>query len=57
MSLPQGATVADLLSSLKLGPTGVAIAVNQAVIPSSQRSRTRIQSADRVEIIQAVGGG
>jgi sulfur carrier protein len=52
-----GTTVADLVTVLNLSPSGVAIAVNQVVIPSSERQNTRLKTLDCVEIIQAVGGG
>ena len=57
ISLCVGVTVADLVESMKLSPTGVAIAVNQVVIPTSERQRTCLKKDDRVEIIHAVGGG
>ncbi len=57
VSLHHGATVADLVTSLKLSPTGVAIAVNQTVIPSSELQHIQLKAADQIEIIQAVGGG
>ncbi len=50
-------TVADLIVQLGLDPAGVAVAVNQAVVPRSTRSVHALQPQDRVEIIQAVGGG
>jgi len=56
-SFRTGSTVADLVDSLELSPSGVAIAVNQVVIPSSDRQKTRLNSQDHVEIIHAVGGG
>ena len=52
-----GTTVADLVESLNLSPSGVAIAVNQMVVPCSERHNTLLHASDRVEIIQAVGGG
>jgi sulfur carrier protein len=56
-SCSPGTTVADLVAALNVSPSGVAIAVNQVVIPRSERQNTRLSTMDCVEIIQAVGGG
>jgi len=50
-------TVEQLLAELGCAPEGVAVAVNLAVVPRSQRALHRLRPGDRVEIIQAVGGG
>jgi thiazole synthase len=52
-----GATVADLLAALALPPGRVAIERNLEILPRQQWTETRIQSADRYEIVQFVGGG
>ena len=60
------ATLLDLLKELQLplgtqtSPTqafGMAIAVNDAVIPKSQLAQTQLHHLDQVEIIHPVGGG
>ena len=56
-SCSPGTTAGDLVAALNLSPSGVGIAVNQVVIPSSERQNTRLSTLDCVEIIQAVGGG
>jgi sulfur carrier protein len=56
-SFRPGTTVADLVASLNLSPSGVAVAVNQVVVPGSERQNTPLNSRDNVEIIHAVGGG
>lgn len=38
-------------------PTGVAVAINGAVVPRSQWSTTVLQPGDRIEIVGAVQGG
>ena len=50
-------TVEELIDQLGLNPAGVAVAVNQTVVPRSSRTVHALQPQDRVEIIQAVGGG
>ncbi len=54
---PEASTVAALLDRLGCPPEGVAVALNMAVVPRSQRATTILNPGDRVEIIQAVGGG
>ncbi len=52
-------SVADLVEH-HLGPdgrTGVAVAVNDAVVPRSEWSRLVLREGDRVEIVRAVQGG
>lgn len=39
------------------GPTGVAVAVNGAVVPRTQWPTTVLQPGDRIEIVGAVQGG
>ncbi len=56
-SLAAGSTIADLLSELGLGTRRVAIAVNRGVIPRSLYGDRVLEAGDRVEILEAVGGG
>jgi len=55
--LPEGSSVADLLVELELGERKVAVAVNREVIPRSACAARRLASGDRIEILEAVGGG
>jgi len=52
-----GANVADLLQLLGLGSGRVAIERNLEILPRSAWTETLIQSGDRYEIVQFVGGG
>jgi len=52
-----GSTVGQLIVGLGLNPAGVAVAVNKSVVPRSSRAAHMLEPDDRVEIIQAVGGG
>lgn len=52
-----GMTLAMLLQELGAGGPGVAVAVNDEVIRRDEHGRTVLRPDDRVEIIQAVGGG
>ena len=52
-----GASVADLVEALGLGGRKLAIAVNRTVVPRTQYARHQLSEGDRVEILEAVGGG
>jgi len=56
-ALPDGATVADLVTTLELGPRRIAIEVNRAVVPRAAYPSTALREGDAVEVIQFVGGG
>jgi sulfur carrier protein len=56
-SLPGGVTLAQVVTELSAAPSGVAAAVNEAVVPRSQWAGTVLADADRVEILTAVQGG
>ncbi len=55
-SLPVGSTVADLLAELGLGD-GVAVAIGMTVVPRGEHSSRVLQAGERIEVVQAVGGG
>lgn len=54
---PASATVAALLESLGRSGPGIAVAVNERVVRRADHATTVLHPGDRVEIIQAVGGG
>jgi len=56
-SLDRPMTVSELL--LELGATGkrVAVEVNQEIVPRSEHSQFQLKNDDRVEVVQAIGGG
>jgi len=49
--------VADLVEALGLVGRKLAVAVNRDVVPRAQHARLRLSEGDRVEILEAVGGG
>jgi thiamine biosynthesis protein ThiS len=55
--VPNGLGVTGLLSHLGLAADRVAIERNLEVLPRSQWIATPVQSGDRFEIVQLVGGG
>ena len=52
-----GASVADLLRDLGLDGGRVAIERNLEILPRPQWAGTRVETGDRYEIVQFVGGG
>lgn len=52
-----GTTVATLLARVGLGGRRVAVAVNRSVVPRSAYAARALAAEDRVEILEAVGGG
>ena len=57
-SIPEQSTVYNLLEELGVANRqGTAVAVNMEVVPRQAHTVTVLQAGDRVEIVQAVGGG
>jgi len=55
--LPDGATVADLVTALGLGARRIAVEVNRAVVPRAAYESTTLREGDAIEVIHFVGGG
>ncbi|MEU1486788.1 sulfur carrier protein ThiS [Streptomyces sp. NPDC005752] len=55
--VPAGTTLDTLVASLTAAPSGVAAAVNEAVVPRGRWSVTALTDGDRVEVLTAVQGG
>lgn len=55
--VPDDLPVSALVERLGLSGTRFAVEVNEEIVPRSTFDNHRIVAADRVEIIQAVGGG
>ncbi|MEO3783360.1 sulfur carrier protein ThiS [Actinocorallia sp. B10E7] len=55
--LPDGATVAAVVSQVTDAERGVAVALNEEVVPRAAWPTTPVRDADRVEILTAVQGG
>jgi sulfur carrier protein len=50
-------TISDLLEQLELGGKRVAVALNRQVIARSRYAKIEVTEHDRIEILEAVGGG
>ncbi|MEF8793605.1 sulfur carrier protein ThiS [Thiohalorhabdus sp.] len=55
--LPEGRTLRELVEEMGLSPQGVAVEVNQEVVPRGSHADYRLQEGDRVEVVRAIGGG
>lgn len=55
--LPDGQTVADLLSRLDLTGRRVAVELNLDIVPRSQHGETVLREGDNLEVVHAIGGG
>lgn len=53
------ATLAELLASRELpaGGRGIAVALNEAVVPRARWPETRLAPGDRIEIVRPIVGG
>lgn len=50
-------TVADIVSDLGLANKRIAVELNKEILPFDQYAQTGIKTEDRLEIVQAIGGG
>jgi sulfur carrier protein len=57
VSVPAGATVADVLQQLSLDRRRVAVEVNLLVLPRAEHEAHRLNDGDQLEIVTFVGGG
>jgi len=49
--------LSDLLATLDLQTKRFAVEVNEELVPRSEHAGHRLHAEDRVEIVQAIGGG
>ena len=55
--IPDNISVLDLLQYFKIELKYMAVEVNESIIPKSEYSSFNLKENDKVEIINAVGGG
>lgn len=55
--MSEGATVADLVSSLGSDPRSVAVERNGDLVPRAQFAGTPLAAGDRIEVVRFVQGG
>jgi len=59
VEVPEGATVADAAraAGIEPGRRGVAIALDGEVVPGGKLAETGLAPGQRVEVVEAIGGG
>lgn len=57
LQIPEGTTLRQLLEINKITPQGIATAVNDEVVPKTQRDTLELREGDNVLIISAFYGG
>lgn len=57
LEIASGTTVADLVERLRGQPRGLAVAVNEEVVPRSTWEEVQLRQGDRVEVLGATQGG
>lgn len=55
--VPEGYTAQALLEALGTAGRRVAMEVNREIVPRSEHERYVFRPGDRVEVVQAIGGG
>ncbi len=55
--IPDGLTVAGLITHLELPTRKIAIERNMAVVPKSSYADIQLENQDKLEIIHFIGGG
>lgn len=57
IELPDGSSLSKALESASITPTGIAIAVNDTVVPKSEYETFELHEGDNIIIIKAFYGG
>lgn len=55
--VPTGTTIVQLLQLAGFGERRVAVERNGDIVPRSQHAQAQLAPGDRIEIVQAIGGG
>jgi sulfur carrier protein len=56
--VPEGSTVQEVvISLLQLNPSGMAIAINDSIVPRHLWESSQLQTNDRMLVIKAASGG
>lgn len=55
--IEDGATIAQLIDTLRLTGRRIAVERNGDIVPRSQHASEQLSDGDRLEIVHAIGGG
>lgn len=56
-ALDNPVTVSQLLADMGMAQKRVAVEVNLEIVPRSEHGQFQLKDADRIEVVQAIGGG
>ena len=56
-SIPDGASVADLIQQLGLEESACAVEVNKRLVPKAEHPQHALGDGDSIEVVTLVGGG
>ena len=56
-NIGQATTVTRLLEDIGMTGRRIAVEINQHIVPRSVYAEREIRAGDRIEIVQAIGGG
>lgn len=54
---PAELTISQLLMRLEMPSRGIAVEVNQQIVPRTRHAEQKLRDGDRIEIVSLVGGG
>lgn len=57
LDLPDGSSVTALIERMQLTGKRLAVEVNGEIVTRSLHAQTMLRAGDKVEIVQAIGGG
>lgn len=57
LELPDGSSVVTLIERMQLSCRRLAVELNGEIVTRSAHAETKLREGDRVEIVQAIGGG
>lgn len=57
IELEKSLNLEQLIVQQQLNPQGLAIALNQQILPRSQWAKTMLQTNDRLTVFRAIAGG
>ncbi len=55
--IDDGTTVTGLLQGLEVKPAGIAVELNQEIVPRAEHAKTVLRENDALEIVRMTGGG
>jgi sulfur carrier protein len=59
VTIAEAASIIDIVRGQGLDPTtrGIAVALNDSILPSARWEATKLAAGDRIEIVKAFAGG